>query len=582
MQQSKLGTMFMNPSWWVKAYEVSASSKAPHLSPLELSCDSGLTPALNPIELSALGIVLSNIQKQLLAGGKKVILDPVQHRKFVSSTSRNRIFSFERILQILTGMRLLSGNRDEGFDVISLFQGESWNRKGFYNGLVIELDLAPLGSELIFGLAEPYSELERLVCKKHRAQRHLGSNGPLGLWQSIWLDLQGLEQMLVMRIEKSMQWENRWLRLDGVFGSSFSELFKNLELPKPRGKSSDWSEHRIKQRVLERMGRKLLEHGLLSFELDDEFLAMDKDVDDFSLIWQAGPEYLSQLDSSLYGAAVGNYLRDHVFQENLTNIIITLTAGIYNEELGLKLAAIWQEILSGVSKDDYCGVIHNNLPIMASSLFFEFYVRQLAGHQFPLPESSHSTLFELANPNMGQPVSERYSLFKNHLKEENSILQDLETVPGLSLVSPRTQSDSEAYSYFVDVQRVVAKYESTSVNFPIQEKAEVSKQVKSVPKVPVEPASRPLQGVQLKKTAGEVLAQMRSSSPQKYGELKRAYINTLDAEKKKIIVEVMERLQPKTFDDHLKNSLIKYMVENPGVWLPSSTNQLSSSNLLES
>lgn len=577
MQRNKLVTMFMNPSWWVRSYEVAASVKASHLSPLELSCDSGLTPALNPVELSALSIVLSNIQSQLLSGQTKVILDPVQHRKFVSSTSRSKIFSFERTLQILTGIRLLSGNRSGGFDVTSLFKGESWQRQGYYNGLVIELELAELGAELIFGMAEPYSELERLVGKKHRVQRHLGGEGPLGLWQSIWLDLQGLEQILVLRLEKSMQWDNLWLRLDGVFGQSFSELFSGLEIPKPRGRSSQWSQYQIMQRVLERLGRKLLEHGLLSFELDDEFLALGDESQDLSLIWQAGPEYLSQLNSTVYQRAVANYFRQHVFSKNLDGVVKVLAGGLYGAELRDKLFSLWEDISGWAGEDDCLGVMNKNMPLLCSSLFFEFYIRQLSGHSYPIPETQHFDLLELANPLDARPLDERFSMFKMEAKESAGLLKDVESIAGLSLASSRTQSDSDSYAYFAEVQKLVKLQKKPVAIDYSQAKVEVKKEAKpEVTKASSSFANRiqkPTIG--MKKVAAEKLAKLRSSQPQRYQELKSAYIETLDAEKRKIIVEVMERLQPHTFDDHLKNSLIKFMLENPSAWLGDSSSQLS-------
>ncbi|SME87902.1 hypothetical protein SAMN06296036_10165 [Pseudobacteriovorax antillogorgiicola] len=562
--------MFMNPSWWVRSYEVASSSKAPFLTPLELSCDSGLTPALNAVELSALSIVLSNIQKQLLAGRRTILLDPVQHRKFVSSTSRSRIFSFERILQILTGLRLLSGNKSEGFDVIPLFDGEAWRRKGYYNGLVIELGLAPLGAELAFGLGEPYSELERLVSKKPRAQRHLGSHGPLGLWQSIWLDLQGLEQILLLRVEKSMQWENRWLRLDGVFGNSIPELFKDLELPKARGKSSQWSAHRIRQRVLERLGRKLMEHGLLSFDLDDEYLALGPDQDDFALVWQAGPEYLNQIDASSYQSKVGVYLRDAIFEQNLPNITRVLLGPIFKAELAEELGKVWRELQGVNGMQDYRGLIHGNLPVMLSCLFFEWVIRQLPGHGFPIPAShADRDYIKLAVTSESQSVSERFEQFCNLVREDDNFLRDLEDVSGLTLVSPKTQSTSEVYRYFAELQSLgqptipVVERKTPTVQPPTSKPAEQ----------PVQDSGPARYPSNLKKAATEELARLRKQVPEKYVALKNAYINTLDPEKKKIIVEVMDRLQPKTFDDHLRNSLVKYMVENPESWLPTAANQ---------
>jgi hypothetical protein len=59
---------------------------------------------------------------------------------------------------------------------------------------------------------------------------------------------------------------------------------------------------------------------------------------------------------------------------------------------------------------------------------------------------------------------------------------------------------------------------------------------------------------------------MRDKDPKRYQVLKQLYLDNLELEKKQIILEMKERMQPQAFDDHLKYSLVKYMVENPRSW----------------
>lgn len=571
MHSPSLGTVFMNPSWWVRSFEVAASASSSQLSPLELSCDSGLTPALNPIELCALGTVLSNVQKQLLSGRTKIILDPVEHRKFVSSTSRSRIFSFERILQILTGLRLLSGSKDEGFEVVPLFKDEVWKRKGFYNGLVIELELSPLGAELIFGFAEPYSEFERFISKKPRAQRHLMAKKPLCLWQSVWLDLQGLEQLIFLRMEEAMQWQNKWLRLEGTFGTSLPQLFDNLQLPNYRSQSERCSPFIMQQRVLERLGRRLMEHGLLTLHQDSEFLALGSDAGEYSLVWQVSPEYLLFRESNFYEAKVAKFLKTHVMEDNLDVLIPVLCGPLYNPSLEAELRKIWKEVNS-VEEDDYLGLIQGNLPVFASGLFFEWFIRQMPGHSFGCDSDFFDKeLLDLANPSQKSEIAKVFREFLKKVRGRDNILYDLEHNVGLTLISSKTQSYKEHYSYFVQLGHAHASRHGKSGVSGDFHKKSLSEPIvagKSTefhnhrPKVPGK-------ALDLKKNAGDELQRLRIHDPKKYQTLKIAFINTLDVEKKKIIEEVMGRLQPKVFDDHLKNSLIKFMVENPESWLPS-------------
>ncbi len=568
MYQKTLNTILYNPSWWVRAYEVSTLAKTPHLSPMEVSCESGTSPAFSSVELSALAIVISNIQKQLFKGKLKIILDPVEHRKFVSSTAKHRIFAFERILQILTGMQLLTGNKGEGFEVSSLFTEQVWKRQGMYQGLTIEVELADLGPELVLGYVEPYSDLCRYLKKIPRAQRILGGRGPLRLWQSAWLDLQGIEQVLLLRLEKVMQWDQNWLRLDGVFGSTFEDMMQDLEIPKARGKSRDWSPFRIKKRVMDRLGRKLADHGLMNFDLDEGFIPFSP-TEDFSVVWQASPEYLNQNSQEEFAAASLEVLRERTFTSNLPSILLVLAGSLYNGKLAEDLGKLWQEL--GRCEDaDYLGIVNNNILISARCLFMEWFIRQMPNHKTPLIEFVRwQHLWELASPHHKEDVIPRFEKFVAQIREDgHDLLQEIEGLSGLSLISPKTQRDPEMFPYFV------ALGDSLSADFRQPSSSSLrSSSPKPKPEVDIKVANIDSSAKQkkLKAAATAELERLRNQWPEQYENLKKAYIDTLDAEKKKIIMEVKERLQPKIFDDHLKNSLIRFMIEQPDSWISNSS-----------
>src|SRR6185437_15927736 len=85
-------------------------------------------------------------------------------------------------------------------------------------------------------LADPHLELVRNATGRAEAGDALGDHAPLVVRRSIWLELVGPEQQLLLRLERAMQWEFRWLQLEGIFGLPLSELFSDLPLPAaPRG-----------------------------------------------------------------------------------------------------------------------------------------------------------------------------------------------------------------------------------------------------------------------------------------------------------------------------------------------------------
>jgi hypothetical protein len=68
------------------------------------------------------------------------------------------------------------------------------------------------------------------------------------------------------------------------------------------------------------------------------------------------------------------------------------------------------------------------------------------------------------------------------------------------------------------------------------------------------------------KTAGEELAKICANEPERYAELKRAYLGSLDDAGRRLMLDVQRRIQPTMFEAQLRQRLVRYMVENPGAW----------------
>jgi hypothetical protein len=70
----------------------------------------------------------------------------------------------------------------------------------------------------------------------------------------------------------------------------------------------------------------------------------------------------------------------------------------------------------------------------------------------------------------------------------------------------------------------------------------------------------------MRKTASEELARIKTSQPAAYGELKRNYINSFGSKRTFPHPRGAIAYVPQLFEEHLKQRLIRYMVENPGAW----------------
>ena len=71
----------------------------------------------------------------------------------------------------------------------------------------------------------------------------------------------------------------------------------------------------------------------------------------------------------------------------------------------------------------------------------------------------------------------------------------------------------------------------------------------------------------VKRKAIAEIKRLGSQSKEKYRSLQHAYFMSLDDDSRKVIRSVQENMQPEIFSRHLQNRLVRFMVENPSLWL---------------
>jgi hypothetical protein len=68
------------------------------------------------------------------------------------------------------------------------------------------------------------------------------------------------------------------------------------------------------------------------------------------------------------------------------------------------------------------------------------------------------------------------------------------------------------------------------------------------------------------KIAADELQKIKKNHPEQYAELKKAYLDSLDEGGRKLIFDVQKRMQSHLFEEHLRQRILRFMVENPGAW----------------
>ena len=547
------GSRFYAPGWWVQAYEGFFDSDNKGLGPFQISLSSRMTPALNSIELSAICVVFSRLQKSILS--KKVFckIDSDKHRKYRPLGGKARSFAFERALQVLGSIKILSPSQGGKLDSVALISSETWNVIG--DAISVSLEVSPLGRELFLGFGEPYVDaiLRELGGKPSVMNLSLGLR-PLALSQSAWLDLQGLEQLIFLRIMRAVQFDAQIVRLDGTHGTNIGSLFGDVAVGSLRKDMQ--SEFLNRLSLLTRIGRKLVDHGVLEKTfLEGYTAASDVGVSTNTTVLWKDSSILEGADFLLFRAAVSKYLLKSVYWCHISSLLKVIAGKLFDQRLLQQIRVIWEHLEKNYFEEmSYCFASEGCRLFLAGPLYIEWVVRLLPGHEMPLPKSLlESALARFCGSDSGQDRVASFKAFADLLKNRTDLVELLKSTEG-ACFSMLLTYQSKSYGDFLAHSSFFDKVESRPLESRVIEK--VDAEPKSVKKVRIE--SR-------KETFSE-LQKIRLKKPEKYAHIKASFLESLDSQSRKIFREIESRLTPKAFEDQIKHKLVKYLMENPGAF----------------
>lgn len=565
-QNALLQSRFMMPSWWVRAWEASSGQTAVGLGPTAQIRHAGLSPALNEMELNGLSVLLALCQQQVLRGVRSIRLDPGEHRKYLSDPGKSRSFDFERVLQLLPGLGLLRQVEGGGLRSHRIFTEDSWIRTGnmegegekeaagYQDGIQLRLGLSSLGGEAVLGFADPWEDLQRFLQGEVRAGQLLGDAPPLALWPSCWLELKGIEQVLLIRLEKAMQWDFRWMGLEGHCGVPLEDLFADVWLPRHRHKGQLLSPFFQRLKILERLGKRMVGHGILADGIQDEYLAItDREGGGPLLVWQG--MHIDERDEpgKVYSGHAADWIRKNGWQNQSERLADRLLFGVDDEPLKRS----WLELCGTMADEpeDSGGGLYwqnSNTPVHLLPLYYELLARNIPGHPFPLPGWLKGS--SLLAGQESRASRSGFGEFSGRFFDHPEWAENLRCEPYGTLVSTVTQMDPE----FSRIRERFLEKRVPSVQAPKRTPAPAA--------VPRRPKGQPVNSQGIRRVAGEELAWMLEHDRGRYGELKEAFLASLDDSRRKTFFEFEKRLEPRAFDDQIRQSLIKFMVENPSSW----------------
>lgn len=571
--KQRLSNKLIMPSWWVAAFDALALAYSRHMSPYDLSRKMGLAPALNRAELDSMGILLQKLQSQILFGIDEPKIWASEHQKAVSYQASGPRFAFERLLQLAGSLQLVTVQGDSHNVAWPLFDRVRWEEDRLRSDWKVTFSVGHDSDELILGYIEPYLELRRFWQKKERLGKYFIPKQPLKLWFSTWLDFQGIDQVLLLRIEKLMQWSQSQVHLDQTYEVALAELFEGLKLRQiqPSELQPAVSEFMLKLRKTTRLGQKLAEHGVLHVSDESNYYPVDLQASNIQLMWRATELYVSELEDDYYERKVCEYYaaKSLVHAEDLARMI---AGPNLFEDVKVQLSKFvdWfkSQLLSDSGNkegdgslfcvyEDYPALVHPYL------VFLEWSIRLMTDHPFPLPDWATGSPYAHAitqSDNLFDVSS--YQAFIEVINEHPAPKRELRRLFTCCMACPATLKNQELI-------RHLAKTTTRGIQVEKPDVLLEPKTVKARPTIDDESASKALVR-STKHQALDALNHMRLNQGDKYEQLKTSYIRMLEPEKRKLVLEVKSRLQPKVFDDHLKNSLVKFMLEHPSIWQDSS------------
>jgi hypothetical protein len=565
-------TRIFLPGWWVQAYDAASGSSVEKGAGVPEILTGGTGPVMSIAELNVLASILAHFQLQMFSNGMgSVSLSASRLFQEAQSYPSNRRAAVERVVSALCGLRVIESSADE-VKSCPLFSSEAWSNKG--GDWELTLQTSPEGADLIFGYIDPYFRLPFDLKNTAAPDKNKVEHPPISLWKSVWLDLQGVEQAILLQLEKRMQWSNEWLHLEGVFETNLDDLFLGVRMHSGRERTSDFAK-RLK--VLEKLGRKLIDHGFLASSFDSHFLTFDGDAPkNFHLGWQIARERLLGEEFWRYGLRVAKCFAQRGLSTGQDAWFELISSGLAVSRCKQISDLIFPELAKILDEIDGPPVfLGGNKLLPFPQLFVEWMTRQQTGHPMPLPQDlKASEAGKLASPKNRLPLPERFGAFVREITEHPSYADALKNAKFATLVSEvtkgtrefeewaaKTAGGTKVYlgntAYVEEAKPQLVFSRPTELGQATDEKIQDSR----VSQVRTGEAA-----AKIRKIAMEELLRMKSQSPEKYTDLRKCYFDSLDEGERRLIMDVQRRMQSSMFEDHLKAHLIRYMIENPASW----------------
>ena len=537
-------TKLFMPSWWVGAFDFSSLNSDP-MKFLEISKSVKFMPYYEAAELSSLSLFISKIQESLLSGNATISLNSEFLEKLASTPKETLVHS--KVMQSIGGMRFLSGNLAASFVEKEEVLGTSDTSLG------VKLKLTSQGEELFLGVSDAYYDAQRVISNLEPTSSVLGDLPPIGVSKSLWLDLQPVEASLLLRMEKGMQWDLNWLHFNGTFGSNLDDLFQGLTIKLRKNVSTEFNK---RLRVLEKLGRKLVEHGAIQVPTKNDYLAFEN-PSEVNLVWRLSKEGSKFEDVQNYFSDCAEFFDKRTPNSFVPKVLTTLL-GSDDESRSMidKLDAFYEKSKLQAEEDanSLLCLINRNKIVTKFGFFCELVLRQSRADQFAISGELASLVdLDLAD------LEGSWLKYLNAIKPAKSSLVDILDCEEGSIASLK-------FLNTIKIDGLLATLEAPQPKLPIREPKVKATSIESTSKKDGKELKTSGLGAKIRKIARDELERLKRQQPAEYEALEAKYFNSMSVEEKKTWDNVVSLMSKERRDDQLKLRLIRFMVENPSLW----------------
>ena len=552
-------TKLFLPAWWIDSYD-SVASKIEPSHYLTLVERLKIIPLFDANELSSMALISARVQECLLEGDGITRINASFLGKHISTGKNDQIHS--KVLQLVGGIRYI----DDGATT-SIVDSEKIYVDECNEDPEIELRLTDEGDELVLGVVDAFKECSRKLKGNFHVNKILNNKPPIGVAKSLWLDLNHVESALLLRMETAMHWDHKWLHFNGTFGQDLLSIFSGLSIKLRKDVPNEFSK---KLKVLDKFGKKLIEHGLVMQLEPKNYLAFEASTD-IQLVWKLASESNQWEDENKYFEKCCRYFSKRNFELSASHIPFLLKE-LFQESLGEHIGELDQFRSSledrEVDADGLLTILNGNCVLSKFDFFCELYLRKHSQGTFLISEEL-AAHFTLISGDLDQS-------WENYLLELNAISGRIEDIVNEHSILGSKFFENLSPDLKARLSKGLTKWNEQSrdsqnaISSVKHDKDKVETRARNDRNKPGKTKENELTthglGSKFRKLASQELERLKRHQPSEYLKIQQKYFDSMTEKQRKTWNEVTSRVRPELRDQQLKLMLIRFMVNNPNLW----------------